>query len=62
MAYLFTSGTMDLGNPSRNRVEAHREEEAWGLLLELGASLNFELKDPSFQLLDLWVPVLPNLT
>lgn len=50
-AYLFTSGQMDLGNPSRNGVKADGEEEAWGMLPELGARLNSELKDSSLQLL-----------
>lgn len=47
MTYLFTSGKMDLGNPSRNRVKAYREDEAWGMLPELGTRLNSELKDSS---------------
>lgn len=48
-ACLFTSGKMGLGNPSRNGVKADGEEEAWGMLPELGARLNSELKDSSLQ-------------
>lgn len=58
-AYLFTSGKMDLGNPSRNRVKAYREDEAWGMLPELGARLNSELKDSSLQLLVCGHPCCP---
>lgn len=48
MAYLFTSGKMDLRIPSMNGLKAYREEEICCLSWELIWAL-----DPSLQLLDL---------
>jgi hypothetical protein len=41
---LFTSSKMDLEVPSKNRVEAPREEKTRGTLLELGYSIDSEPK------------------